>query len=67
MVDCRWETCNEWSCPLVQRRHLEQRCFFFLGLVGIPSSHTMCVVDFSIPILKSASLSIIIHEYSRIM
>ena len=29
---CGWETCNEKSCTLAQRRHLKQRCFFFLDL-----------------------------------
>lgn len=31
--------------------------------MGVPSSYTRCVVDISIPILKSASLYIIIHNF----
>ena len=31
--------------------------------MGVPSSYTRCVVDFSFPILKLASLSIIIHNF----
>ena len=31
--------------------------------MGVPSSYTRCVVDFSISVLKSASLSIIIHNF----
>lgn len=27
---CGWETCNDKSCPLAQRKHLKQRCFFLV-------------------------------------